>query len=563
MRAGPIGSMGSLGTRGTLLGLLTATALLYLWDLGASGYADPLYSAAVQAGSESWPAFFFGSLDAGNAVTIGNAPVAVWIMAFSARIFGLSPWSMLVPQALMGVAAVGVLYATVRRVLDRGGRDRGRAHWAALGGAAVFAVTPVSVGAFRWNGPEALLVLLLVLAGYCTVRAVELGSRQWLVGAGVLIGFGFLTGLLPALTVLPAVIVAYVVGAPVGWRRALRDLLAAGAAVLISAGWYVAVVELVPARWRPFVGGSPDGSLLGLIGSPRATGGVAEGTAESWSGALVAWLLPAAVILTIFALGWTRSAIQRAGLVLFGGWLLVAGVAGQPAVLPPAIGGAVGLGVAILWSARGSLPARIGLSAAVGATAVWAVVLSSRAAGAYPVLGWVAGILGGLAALTLLVGDRLAKVSAVAVLVGAVLAGLAGPAAYSLVTAAIPRAGGGAVAGAVIGGNELDLALLDGASRYDWVAATVGARSAARLQLGSGYPVLAVGGLDGSDPTPTLAEFEEMVRQGRIHYFVTGSGDQVPDASGPALEIQTWVSANFPAQTIGGNTVHDLADASQ
>ncbi len=123
--------------RPCLLALLVATAALYLWDLGASGWANSFYSAAVQAGTKSWKAFFFGSSDAANFITVDKPPASLWVMELSARIFGVNAWSILVPQALEGVAAVGVLYATVgggsrRRPRCRrrgdGPHPRGRPH---------------------------------------------------------------------------------------------------------------------------------------------------------------------------------------------------------------------------------------------------------------------------------------------------------------------------------------------------------------------------------------------------------------------------------------------------
>ncbi|MDF2709099.1 MAG: glycosyl transferase [Nonomuraea muscovyensis] len=135
---------------GALGGLLAATAALYLWGMDASGWANPYYSAAVQAGGQSWKAFFFGSSDAANAITVDKTPASPWPMALSVRLFGLSPWSILVPQALMGVATVAVVYATVRRRFPA---------WAALLAGAVMAVTPVAVLMFRFNNPDASLVL--------------------------------------------------------------------------------------------------------------------------------------------------------------------------------------------------------------------------------------------------------------------------------------------------------------------------------------------------------------------------------------------------------------------
>ena len=156
--------------RPSLIGLLLATAVLYLWGLGASGWANSFYSAAVQAGTKSWKAFFFGSSDAANFITVDKAPASLWVMELSARVFGLSSWSILVPQALEGVAAVGVLYATVRRWFSPG---------AALLAGADTALTPVAALMFRFNNPDALLVLLLTGGAYCITRALEAGRTKW------------------------------------------------------------------------------------------------------------------------------------------------------------------------------------------------------------------------------------------------------------------------------------------------------------------------------------------------------------------------------------------------
>ena len=148
--------------------LLAGTAVLYLWNLAASGWANAYYSAAALAGSQDWTAWFFGSFDAGNALTVDKTPAAMWVMGLSVRLFGLSPWSVLAPQAIMGVAAVAILYATVRRAVGPLG---------AFVGAAAFALTPVAALMFRFNNPDALLVLLLVVAAYCTIRGIEVGRR--------------------------------------------------------------------------------------------------------------------------------------------------------------------------------------------------------------------------------------------------------------------------------------------------------------------------------------------------------------------------------------------------
>ena len=194
-----------------LLALLAGTGVLYLWALSSNGNGNSFYAAAVQAGTRSWRAFFFGSFDSSSFITVDKPPASLWVMALSGRIFGFGSWSMLVPQALEGVAAVGLLSAAVRRWYGSA---------AGLLAGAALALSPVAALMFRYNNPDALLTLLLVAAAYATCRAIEAGRVGWLALAGLLIGFGFLTKMLEALLVVPALALAYLVAGPVSfWRR--------------------------------------------------------------------------------------------------------------------------------------------------------------------------------------------------------------------------------------------------------------------------------------------------------------------------------------------------------
>ncbi len=253
--------------RPALAVLLAATAVLYLWGLGRSGWGNSFYSAAVQAGTKSWKAFFFGSSDASNFITVDKPPASLWVMEISARLFGVNSWSILVPQALEGVATVGLLFATVRRWFTPG---------AALIAGAVVAVTPVAVLMFRFNNPDALLTLLLTGAAYATVRAIESGRTRWLVLAGTLVGFGFITKMLQAVILMPVLVLVYLLAGPPGLGRRLVQSVYAGVAMVIAGGWWVAAVQLTPAADRPYIGGSSDNSILNLIfgynGFGRITG---------------------------------------------------------------------------------------------------------------------------------------------------------------------------------------------------------------------------------------------------------------------------------------------------
>ena len=213
--------------RPALLGLLAATAVFYLWNLSSSGYANAFYSAAAQAGADSWKAFFFGSSDAANAITVDKPPASLWFMALSVRIFGLSSFAILLPEVLMGVATVGVVYATVKRQF-------GAAAGLLAGG--ILALTPVAVLMFRFNNPDALLVLAMALAAWATVRSIDESSPRWFALVGVFIGLAFLTKTLQAFLVVPGFALAYLVAARPPLLRRIWHTVIGGLAIVASAG---------------------------------------------------------------------------------------------------------------------------------------------------------------------------------------------------------------------------------------------------------------------------------------------------------------------------------------
>ncbi len=679
--------------RPALLGLLVGTGLLYLAGLSRNGWANEFYAAAVQAGTKSWKAFLFGSLDSSNFITVDKPAGFLWPMELAARIFGLNSWSLLVPQALEGVATVGVLYATVRRWSGPS---------AGLIAGAVVALTPVATLMFRFDNPDALLVLLITLAAYATTRAIESGRTRWLVLAGTFLGLGFLAKMLAAFTVLPGLALAYLWAGPPKIGTRIWQLLIGGAAVVAAAGWWVAIVLLTPAAERPYVSGSTDNNILNLTfnynGFGRLTGngggafggtipreferilsgpgrgipGPGGGIGGAFGGATgitrlfqadfggqIAWLLPAALLALAVMLWVSRRAPRtdrtRAAVLAWGGWLLVTGLVFSymsgiihpyyTIALAPAIGALVGIGSVELWRVRHTWFACAVLAAGLVITAIWAWVLLGRSPGWYPWLR-VLIVVAGVAAAGMILARRALRpavgwsrtVLAAAPVPLALIAGLGGPLAYSMDTTvtthtgAIPSAGptvagsfgpgaglapgrefpGGASglpggtsgrvpagAGGGFGGQAsvstaLAKLLEAGASGYRWAAATVGSTSAASMELGSnGVPVMAIGGFSGSDPAPSLAEFEKLVSRHQIHYFVSGGGPggfggfaDAPGrsgASGPfgadeegstpggfaaggpgggssdASQITSWVETHFKSQTVGGTTVYDLS----
>ncbi len=649
--------------RPAFLGLLALTLVAYLWNLTSSGWANSFYSAAAQAGSESWTAFFYGSLDAGNAITVDKPPAALWAMALSVRLFGLSSFAILLPQVLMGVGTVAVVHATVRRRFG---------HGPALLAGLVLALTPVAVLMFRFNNPDALLTLLMALAAWATLHAVDRGSIRWMALAGVFVGLGFLTKSLQVFLVLPALGLVWLVCADTTLRRRILGSLAGLGALVASAGWWVAVVELVPASMRPYVGGSQndsfleltfgynglgrlDGTEVGRVGGGGGAGGAFSGDAGilrlfgTTIGGQISWLVPTAVLLLLAGLWFRgrspRTDRRRAAYLVFGGWLVVTALVFSlmqgifheyyVVALAPAVAALVGMGAGEAWERRKETSGAMILSSASALTAVWSFVLLSRTTAYGDWLRFTVLAIGLAAAFLLLVVDRLDRRGVVAVATAAVVAGLLGPAAWSASTLATGHSGsivtagpstgaggapggaggapgrgaggapggvtgvapgggtggspGGATppnAGALPGGGPAGRAtggqpgggtgtgnLLDGvttdadavaaltadADSFTWVAAAVGSQNAASLQLATGEPVMAIGGFNGSDPSPTLAGFQQLVSDGQVHYFLEGSGFRGQQGgSSASTEIGTWVAQSFRQVEIGGQTFYDL-----
>ena len=483
--------------RPALLALLVATALLYLVGLSRNGWANEFYAAAVQAGTRSWKAFLFGSVDSSNFITVDKTPLFLWPMELTARVFGLNSWTLLIPQALEGVATVGVLYTTVRRWFGPA---------AGIIAGAVMAVTPVATLMFRFDNPDAMLVLLMTLAAYATTRAIESGRTRWIALAGALLGLGYLAKMLQAFLVLPGLALAYLICGKPRLGKRIWQLLAGAAALLVASGWWVAIDLLTPAGDRPYVGGSTDNSILNLTfsynglgrltgeGGPGGGGGFGGATGltrlfQADMGGQIAWLLPAALIALAVMLWVSRRAARtdrtRAAALLWGGWLLVTALVFSfmsgiihpyyTVALAPAIAALVGIGASGLWRIRHTLLARAALFAGLVVTAAVAWVLLDRSPSWFPWLRVVIVVAAVGTAGLILAGPVVRPATArgrvaLAAVAGslALVAGLAGPLVYSLDTAAtahsgsIPSAGptvasssGGPGGGSFPGGGSL------------------------------------------------------------------------------------------------------------
>jgi hypothetical protein len=324
-------------------GLIGLAALLNLWALGRNGWANTYYSAAVRSMAASWHNFLYASADPSGVMTVDKPPLSLWVQALSVRVFGYHPLAILVPQALMGVASVVLVYDLVRR---RFGRLGGFAAGLAL------ATTPIAVAMSRDNNPDALLTLCCVAAVWFAVRAFEDGRTRWLVCSGIAVGLGFETKMGVALVVVPAIALAWVWIAPRGRVAAIRQLLAGGGAMLAVGGAWPLLVALTPAADRPWISGTSDNSILSLIfgynglgrvsgqsGGPGGGGGGAgvfgQGTGpfrlvNAALGGQDGWLLGFAVVAAVVVLiasGARRRDPRTAWIAVVGGaFLVIAGL---------------------------------------------------------------------------------------------------------------------------------------------------------------------------------------------------------------------------------------------
>ena len=579
----------------TLPVLLVLTGALYLFGALHNGMANSYYAAAVQAASQDWTAWLFGSLDAANYVSVDKPPLATMLMGLSARLLGFSSFSMLLPSVLAGVGSVWLVYGAVKRQFGFAS--------AVIAGATLM-LTPVAALIFGFNNPDAILTLMLTASGYAFLRSLE-GKRPllWLGLAGLFTGLAFNTKMLQGLMVLPAMAVVYLVFAKPPIVTRFMHLMFAGVITTMSTLWWSVLVWLTPAGSRPWVGSTNDNNIWSLIfgyngfgrllggrgggGGPGGTGfGGQTGIFRIFNndfGPNIAWLLVLALAgggLMLWILRKTpRTNRGRAAVIFWMLWLLIhivifsmtSGVI-HPyyvVVAAPAVAALVGISLPFLWGAyTRRKPYAWLLPLLVGVTAVIAVIILGYA-GTMTWLMWIVGLLGLTGMIGLLVNlyaprrwlRNLATITAIAACTLA-------PTVYTLATVNVAHTGSIPTAGpsstAMRGSNnessqansQLVQYLLEHQNGATWLVAVASANESAAIQLTSGQPVMAVGGFNGSDTPLTLEQFKQLVNAGKVRYYAISShGHGGGGPGGGNNEITTWVKQTGTVVNYGGDDV--------
>ncbi len=566
-------------------------AVLYAWKIGDGQLGNTYYSAAVKSMTESFTNFLFGSFDPYGVVTVDKPPMALWPQALSVLVFGFHGWALLLPQVLEGVAAVFLLHRTVRI-------------WAgenvALLAAAILALTPVTVIINRDNNPDTLLVLFLVAAAYALTRALRDG-RHWLWWCAFFVGCGFLTKMLQAWIIVPALVAAYLAGTSGPLARRLLDVLGAGLVLVVSSFWWIALYDWWPGA-KPYMGGSEDGSAWDLVfgynGFGRLSGDGEGGgmmimrngqqTMSSFGGdpgpgrmfndlvgGQISWLLPLSLaVLVVIGRRW-----RDAGWLLWGGWLLVttvvfsfAGGIWHPyytTAMAPAVAAVSAAGLALLWRRH----RRTLLPLAIALTATWAFVLTSRDTSFH---GWTRWAVAGTAAAAiagLLVARNRWTLAAALVPLLLTPAVWSYAAAQSTSAGTLPAAGPATGPGAapspmpaptsggrgpqprlmVAGGGDgtatlsdeqrriLDYARRDGTEVT--LAVNAEASAVAPFLIDSDATVIGMGGFGGRDNAPSVAQLDRWLAEGKLRYVLSSAGraQGMPPRSAVQSERQRWI----------------------
>ena len=585
----------------TLPVLLVLTGVLYLFGALHNGMANSYYAAAIQAASQDWTAWLFGSLDAANYVSVDKPPLATMLMGLSARLFGFSSFSMLLPSVLAGVGSVWLVYGAVKRQFG---------FTSAVIAGATLMLTPVAALMFGFNNPDAILTLMLSASGYAFLRLLE-GKRPllWLGLAGLFTGLAFNTKMLQGLMVLPAMVVVYLVFAKPPIVKRFLHVIFAGVITTMSTLWWSVLVWLTPAGSRPWVGSTNDNNIWSLIfgynGLGRLLGGRGGGVGPGGGhgpggtgfcgqtgifrifnndfGPNIAWLLVLALAgggLMLWILRKTpRTNRGRAAVIFWMLWLLIhivifsmtSGVI-HPyyvVVMAPAAAALVGISLPFLWGAyTRRKPYAWLLPLLVGVTVAIAVIILGYA-GTMTWLMWIVGLLGLTGMIGLLVNlyapwrwlQNLAIIAAIAACTLALTV-------YTLATVNVTHTGSIPTAGpnstAMQGSNnessqadsQLVKYLVEHQHGATWLVAVASANESAAIQLTSGQPVMAVGGFNGSDTPLTLDQFKQLVKAGKVKYYAIGShGRGGGGPGGGNNEITAWVKQTGTVVNYGGSDV--------
>ncbi|MHC6592117.1 ArnT family glycosyltransferase [Arthrobacter sp. C152] len=598
------------------MGILIGAGILYTWALASNGWANAYYTAAVQSGLHDPTAFFFASADWGNSITVDKPPLSLWVIGLSCRIFGLNPWALLLPQVIMTLGSVLLIYKLVKRCCP--------ARTALLASAA-FATTPITVLLARYNNPDPLMVVLMLAALCAGISATESGGLRYLLLAASILALGFWAKQLQAFLVLPAIVTIFVFYSSGTWKSKLLSLTASASVLAGGALAWPLLVDLTPSADRPYVGGSLTNSMLELTVGYNGLDRVLKQQADPWStllpeamrnvdsdagffrlfnsnyGQEIGWLLVpaliscAAIVLQLFRRKYTRN---RATLALASVvWMLttffVLSFMGNSfhsyytASLAAPLALCLAQGAELVLTSIPTAVNRWGTAAALLASFIFYRAMW-QLSDAYPELLGSGLFLAGIICIAFLVVPQpLSWIKPAAIWTSAALLAV-GPLFCNGLSVTTPQQGSNPLSGGLAKSQYTLSRFMDGIKNDNpawgkglaigngpspqlsaylggagpactWPAATYPGQTAARFQLELHRPVMPLGGFAATDPAPTLRQFQDWVGAGKVCNLVIQPEQlKIPGNSPELLAIHEWVQTNFSPIDVGGTTVYRL-----
>ncbi len=585
-----------LATHLPLAAILLVAALLRLWNISQNGYGREYYAAAVRGMLDSWHNVFFNSFDPGGFVTLDKPPLAIWVQALSAKLFGFSGFTVLLPQVIEGVGAVLLVYLIVARAF--GNR-------AALLAALFLAVTPASVAIDRSNNTDSLLIVVLLLAVWLAMRAAESGRLLHLCGAMALIGIGFNVKMAVALIFAPTIALAYFAfNRTLSFPRHVAHQTIAGILLVVVALSWVTAFDLTPPDKRPYVGSTKNNSMRELVLKHNGTDRFTHVDATSANDAKTeaprpvlydqsptgplrlfrplqagqaAWLLPLAIAGIL--LGWfAREQIRerRIAITIWTGWLAsywgVFSAAGGPfhtyylSALAPPLAALAGICASEAWARyKNHAPPQFLVAALIVVTALWQGWIAWGEAGTN-MPAWLLAITIGAACLALItalifLSGVPRRYAAFACLPVAALITLPLVTALSVVLVRPNVAAPVATLNAYRHSETADVLRAPPARRdaareklvtflkarhgnEKFLVAVENAFLAGPIIIAGGEPVMTLGGYLGTDPILTPETLAQAVERGNVRFVMIGGFSLTKRDQPHEIALREWVQKN-------------------
>lgn len=259
--------------------ILILSFILNRANLKIQGYGNEYYAAGIKSMLTSFKNFFFLSFDPSGFVSLNKPPIGLWIQGIFGKIFGVSGFALILPEALAGTLCVFILYILIKRYFG---------FITGIMAALILAITPIYVAVSRTNDFQTILILFMLLSIMPAIKAAKTGNIKYLIVSVIIVGIAFNINRLESFIIIPAIYLTYIFSESEGEKRVIERyvcgitfitqerekvslkakikclILATIVLLVVSLSWSF-LVDLVPINARPYVGDSTTNSEIELV----------------------------------------------------------------------------------------------------------------------------------------------------------------------------------------------------------------------------------------------------------------------------------------------------------